>query len=67
MATGKMIFTSQKETFVVRVLMKKLQDAGIECSFVPLKVDELHDVLADCKLAAVYIEDDIEARDDVIQ
>ncbi|MBP5159982.1 MAG: response regulator [Lachnospiraceae bacterium] len=66
MTTRKVLFTSQKESFIVRVLIKKLQDVGIDGMFVPIDVDEIHPQLAECKLVAVYVEDDLEARNDVI-
>ncbi len=66
MSTKRMVFTAEKESFIVRVLIKKVQDSGINCDFVPFRVNELHEALADAPLVAIYMEDDVLPKDDVL-
>ncbi len=38
MQKNRMIFLSEKEAFIARVLIKKIKDTGAECDFVPWTV-----------------------------
>ena len=38
----KIIFTGEKETFILRAIIEKVQNLGLECSFVPFTVDALN-------------------------
>ena len=42
MTSRKVLITAEKETFLVRVLVKKTNDAGLDCVYVPWKVDEIN-------------------------
>ena len=63
---NKMLFISEKETFIVRVLMKKIKDSGTECVFVPSMINEINDKLEDSSLVTLYIEDRGVIKDDVL-
>ena len=61
-----MIFTGGKESFIVRVLLKKTQDAGIESSFVPFTVNDLSTNGKDIPLVALFMEDGEIPKADVL-
>ncbi len=54
---SKTIVTSQNETFLVRVLIKKIQDAGVKAEFVPWNVNTLNEKLEGVDLVTIYMED----------
>ncbi|MEE3466803.1 MAG: response regulator [Eubacterium sp.] len=53
----KTIVTSENESFLVRVLVKKLQDAGIDAFFVPWSVNQLGKRIGEVELVTVYMDD----------
>ena len=62
----KMLFTGEKESFIARVLIKKVQEARIDCEFVPCNVTALGDKLEDIQLIALYMEDGYGIAEDVL-
>ncbi|MBR5766435.1 MAG: response regulator [Lachnospiraceae bacterium] len=66
MDKNSMIVTGDKESFIVRVLIKKLRDAGIDCSFVPNTVNDINSKLSAISLLVLYMEDDVRPREDVL-
>ncbi|MBR4724497.1 MAG: response regulator [Lachnospiraceae bacterium] len=67
MSVRRIIFTAEKESFIVRVLMKKIQDTGLDCVFVPYKIDNIFDAWdSEEQLIALYMEDDVRPREDVL-
>lgn len=56
MSQNRMIFIGEKESFIVRVLLKKIQDTGVECRFVPWSIDDINSNINDMTLVAVYID-----------
>ena len=62
----KMVFTGEKESFITRVLIKKVQDSGIDCSFVHCTVDEINKTWEESQLLTLYLDDDTEIKDDVL-
>ena len=64
---SKVIFVGEKETFVVRVLMKKIIEAGLESSFVQTIAPMIESELTDKCLIVFYIDDDTKLDDDVIR
>ena len=46
----KMLMLGKKESFIVRVLIKKIQDAGVNCVFVPCTIDDINANLKDAGL-----------------
>ncbi|MCR5324662.1 MAG: response regulator [Lachnospiraceae bacterium] len=67
MSIRRMIFTAEKESFIVRVLMKKIQDAGTDCFFVPFNVDDVFAAWeGESQLIAIYMEDGVYPKEDVL-
>lgn len=67
MSIRRLIFTAEKESFIVRVLMKKIHDTAQDCIFVPFNVDDLNGAWEDdSQLIALYMEDDVYPREDVL-
>lgn len=66
MVKNRMIFTGDKETFIVRVLVKKVQDAGFDCEFVPCKVDAINKAWGENQLIGLYLDKDAYPPDDVL-
>ena len=64
--SGKMIFIGEKESFIVRVLMKKVQDSGVDTSFVHWSVDEINKSLEDVSLIAMFIEEGERPKESVL-
>lgn len=57
MATKRMIIIGEKESFIIRTLIKKAQDAEVECKFVPWKINDVNAAWEDVPLIALYMED----------
>ena len=66
MSKKQMIMLGEKESFLVRVLMKKVQDVGVECKFVSCKVNEINANIADMPLIALYMEDGGKPHEDIL-
>ncbi len=56
MTDGKILMIAEKETFLVRVLVKKSQDAGLNCVFVPWKVDDINREWEGTLLVTVFMD-----------
>lgn len=50
------IITGEKESFLIRVLIKKIEDAGIACRYVGYAVDALNAALDGACLVVLYME-----------
>ncbi len=64
--TNKMIVIGEKETFIVRVLVKKAKDAGADCEFVPWTINEINKHLANLPLIVLFMDDDSKPSNDVL-
>ena len=53
----RVLFTGEKESFLVRVLIKKLNDAGLVCEFVHWGVNEINSKWNDTKLVVMYMDE----------
>ena len=53
----KMLFLAQKESFIVRVLLKKLNDAGFDCPLVSITVNDINAKLDGVTLLTLYVEE----------
>ena len=57
MSRSNMILTGEKESFIVRVLLKKIRDAGVECSFVPFDINSINSSVGDnTSLVVLFID-----------
>ena len=62
----QVIFTAEKESFIVRVLINKLKDANMDCSFVDCNVNALSCGIGDARLLTVYMDDGVKPPEDVL-
>ena len=62
----KMLMLGKKESFIVRVLIKKIQDAGVNCVFVPCTIDDINANLKDAGLITLYMENEERPPVDVL-
>ncbi|MCR4589087.1 MAG: response regulator [Lachnospiraceae bacterium] len=58
--------TGHKETFLARVLVKKLQDAGLDCVFVPWTVDSINQAWEGTGLVILYMDEGEQPAQDVL-
>lgn len=54
---NRVLFTGEKESFLVRVLIRKLNDAGLVCEFVHWGVNEINSKWNDTKLVVMYMDE----------
>jgi CheY-like chemotaxis protein len=66
MSNNRMIFIGEKESFIARVLMKKVNDTGAECVFVPWTIKEINANIEDASLIALYMDAGIRPDEDII-
>lgn len=66
MQKNRMIFLSEKEAFIARVLIKKIKDTGAECDFVPWTVKDISANLPETSLITIFIEDGTMPDEEVI-
>ncbi|MBR4574506.1 MAG: response regulator [Lachnospiraceae bacterium] len=66
MAESRMIFIGEKESFISRVLIKKVLEAGSACTFVPWTVNDISKNIDDAALITLFIEDGETPNDEVI-
>ena len=65
MEQNKILIIGSKESFIIRVLLKKLADADIDAKFVTPKLDLIHDLWDETALVTFYMEPDDRLEDDV--
>lgn len=53
----KVLIISEKETFLVRVLVKKSKDAGLDCEFVSWDIDHINKAFEGTILVTVFMDD----------
>ncbi len=56
MADKRMMITGEKESFLIRVLVKKTIDAGIDCVYAPWDIDGLNKGIEDCVMVTVFMD-----------
>ncbi|MCR4897072.1 MAG: response regulator [Lachnospiraceae bacterium] len=66
MSNNRIMVIGEKETFLIRVLLKKLNDAGIENVFVPWDVDHINSNWEGIALITVYMDDERRPPDKVV-
>ncbi len=64
--TNRMLFIASKESFIVRVFVKKVQDAGVECVFVQDSVNDINAAWKNASLVTLFMEDGVEPKSDVL-
>lgn len=66
MSKNRMIIIGEKETFIIRVLKNKIQDAGVDCDFVPCSVNDINSSISDMSLIILYMDDGVLTHEDVL-
>ena len=66
MADSKVLIVAEKETFLVRVLVKKTKDAGVNCEFVPWKIDEINRAFEGTVMVTVFMDSGIRPNSDTL-
>ncbi len=66
MSKHKMILVGEKESFIARILIKKIRDLQIDCSFVPCTVNDISENLEGVSLVALFMDDGERPKDKVI-
>ncbi len=66
MAAKRILFIGGKETFLVRVLVKKLQDAGLETQFCPWTVNDINAAWLNIALVVIYMDDGEQPGEEVL-
>jgi CheY-like chemotaxis protein len=57
MSDHRVVITGEKINFLSRVLLKKIQDTGANCEFVPWRVNDLNAVWQDTSLIILYMDE----------
>ena len=66
--SGKRIMViGEKETFLIRILIKKLKDAGLECGYVQNTVDAINSAWEGTGLVTCYLEEGAKPGDGAFQ
>ncbi|MCR4955398.1 MAG: response regulator [Lachnospiraceae bacterium] len=58
--------TGAKQTFLIRVAVKKIQDAGFECVFVPWNIDDINKNWDGTALVVLYMDEGESPHEDVL-
>ncbi|MBO7633817.1 MAG: hypothetical protein J6S72_05470, partial [Lachnospiraceae bacterium] len=67
MAKNRMMILGPKESFIIRVLKKKVQDSGCECEYLPMTVDDINESLrGEEPLIALYLDEEVKPHPDVL-
>ena len=66
MSENRMIFIGEKESFIMRVLIKKVQDAGVDCSFVPWTVNQISKNMDSVALITLFMDAGEEPDEEII-
>ena len=62
----RIIVIGEKETFLIRVLVKKISDASIPCSFVPYTINDINDSFENTGLVVLYMESGFQLGGEVL-
>ena len=66
MVESKTILIAHEENITIRVLVKKLNDAGVQCEFVPWRIDTLSGKLEEIELLTIYLDDGNHPKEKVL-
>ena len=62
----KILMIGEKQTFLTRVLVKKIQDAGMDCDFVCWDVDSINEKWKQPSLIVMFMDDDVRPGEDTL-
>ena len=66
MSKQRVTVTGEKQTFLIRVIIKKLQDVGLECGYVDLDIDALNSNMVEDSLIILYMDEGDRPGDEVL-
>ncbi len=66
MTRNSLLFCGEKETFITRVLMNKVQEKGTECVFIPNTINSINSHIGEAFLVAVILADEETLPEDLI-
>ncbi len=66
MSKQRVIVTGEKQTFLIRIIIKKLQDVGLECGYVDLDIDALNSNMVEDSLIILYMDEGDRPGDEVL-
>ena len=66
MADSKVLIVAEKETFLVRVLVKKSKDAGVNCVFVSWKIDEINRAFEGTTMVTIFMDGGVRPSSDAL-
>ena len=66
MTDNRMIVIGEKESFIVRVLVKKAGDVGAKCEFVPCTIDDINSKIDNVSLIVLYLEDNARPKENIL-
>jgi CheY-like chemotaxis protein len=66
MSENHILMLGEKETFLIRVLLKKLRDAQIKCEFIPWSVDSVNAKWEGTTMVVVYMDEGVRPDDKVL-
>lgn len=66
MPDNHLLVIGEKESFIVRVLVSKAVDAGINCEYVPCKINAINKSLEGVSLITLYMDDNNLPAEDVM-
>ncbi len=67
MQTNRVLFTGKKESFLTRILTKKVAESGAICEFVPLTVNEINSHWEGTNLVTLYLGEDERPDSDALR
>ena len=66
-ALGKIVILGQKESFLIRVLLKKCKENGFEGIYTAASVDDINKVIREAAVLVYYMENDERVNPSVVQ
>ncbi|MCR4909618.1 MAG: response regulator [Lachnospiraceae bacterium] len=66
MSENRMIFIGAKESFISRVLVKKVKEAGVDVCFVPWSVDNINSNIDQVALITLFLDDEERPGEEVL-
>ena len=63
---NRMLFVGEKESFIARVLIKKVADAGIDCEFVAGSINAINEAWGSATLLTLYIDEGTRPKEDLL-
>ncbi|MCR5251549.1 MAG: response regulator [Lachnospiraceae bacterium] len=61
-----MIVIGEKESFIARVLIKKVQDAGVDCEFVPGTINNINSKIGGASLITLFMDEGERPHEDIL-